>query len=91
MMRDQSRKEIFCCGPLEIDLDRREIRSAGAEVSIGSRAFAIIEILVQSAGEVVNKRDLMRQVWPGTFVEENSCTHTSRRCARRSAPSRAAC
>lgn len=72
MMRDQSRKEIFCCGPLEIDLDRREIRSAGAEVSIGSRAFAIIEILVQSAGEVVNKRDLMRQVWPGTFVEENT-------------------
>ncbi len=72
MMRDQSHKDVFFFGPLEIDLQRREIRSAGAEVPIGGRAFAIVEILVQSAGDVVSKRDLMRQVWPGTFVEENT-------------------
>jgi predicted ATPase/DNA-binding winged helix-turn-helix (wHTH) protein len=72
MMRDQSQKQIYCCGPLEIDLDRRELRSAGAELPIGSRAFGIIEILVKSAGDVVDKRELMRQVWPGTFVEENT-------------------
>jgi predicted ATPase/DNA-binding winged helix-turn-helix (wHTH) protein len=72
MMGDRSQKQIFRCGPLEIDLDRRELRSAGAEVAVGSRAFGIIEILVQSAGEIVDKRELMRRVWAGTFVEENT-------------------
>ena len=71
-MQDPSQKQVFCCGPLEIDLNRRQVRSAGEEMPTGSRAFGIIEILVQSAGEIIDKRDLIKQVWPGTFVEENT-------------------
>ncbi len=71
-MGDRSQKQVFRSGQLEIDLDRRELRLAGAEVPVGGRAFGILEILVQSAGDIVDKRDLMRRVWPGTFVEENT-------------------
>src|SRR6202007_538532 len=39
---------------------------------IGSRAFEIVETLVLSAGELLDKYDLMNRVWPGAVVEENT-------------------
>src|SRR6202051_2473423 len=44
----------------------------GGAVPIGNRAFEIIEVLVQSAGELVTKNDLMGRVWPGAIVEDNA-------------------
>ncbi len=56
----------------EIDLAQRALRVRGEAVTIGSRAFELIEVLVRSAGEVVTKDELMRQVWPGAIVEDNT-------------------
>ncbi|WP_156410300.1 winged helix-turn-helix domain-containing protein [Bosea sp. Root381] len=39
-------------------------------VSISSRAFDILAVLASHAGEVVEKAELIRRVWPNTFVEE---------------------
>src|ERR1700704_1705830 len=55
----------------EIDLGQRELRAHGAPVPIGNRAFEIISVLVQSAGKLVSKDDLMGRVW-GAIVEENT-------------------
>ena len=63
---------IYKSGQVEIDLGRREMRVRGVPVPIGGRAFEIIEVLVQAAGEVVTKDHLMGCVWPGTIVEENT-------------------
>src|SRR5262249_48197018 len=38
----------------------------------GSRAFEAVEVLVQSAGELVDKYALMDRLWPGAVVEENT-------------------
>ena len=59
-------------GLLVLDLSRRELRARGVSVPIGGRAFEILAILVQSAGELVLKDELMRGVWPGAIVEENT-------------------
>ncbi|CAN7590043.1 winged helix-turn-helix domain-containing protein [Mesorhizobium amorphae] len=56
----------------QVDLARRELRVNGSAVPIGGRAFEIIETLVQSAGELVTKDDLMRRVWPGLVVGDNT-------------------
>src|SRR5260370_2200294 len=55
----------------EIDLGQRELRAHGMPVPIGHRAFEIISVLVQSAGKLVSKDDLIRRVW-GAIVEENT-------------------
>jgi non-specific serine/threonine protein kinase len=55
----------------EIDLGQRELRAHGMPVPIGNRAFEIISVLVQSAGKLVSKDDLMGRVW-GAIVEENT-------------------
>jgi predicted ATPase/DNA-binding winged helix-turn-helix (wHTH) protein len=57
---------------LEIDLGRRELRARGTPVALGDRAFEILAVLVQSAGDLVTKERLMRRIWPGAVVEENT-------------------
>jgi predicted ATPase/DNA-binding winged helix-turn-helix (wHTH) protein len=68
----QSRRLVYESGEWEVDLARRELRARGVPVPIGGRAFEIVEVLVQSAGELVTKSDLMGRVWPGAIVEENT-------------------
>jgi predicted ATPase/DNA-binding winged helix-turn-helix (wHTH) protein len=63
---------VYESGEWEVDLARRELRARGVPVPIGGRAFEIIEVLVQSAGELVTKNDLMARVWPGLIVEDNA-------------------
>jgi predicted ATPase/DNA-binding winged helix-turn-helix (wHTH) protein len=68
----QTPQLIYESGGWEIDLTRRELRVGGKPVAIGGRAFEIVEALVQSAGELVTKDELMSRVWRGAIVEENT-------------------
>ena len=63
---------MYESGEWEVDLARRELRARGVPVPIGGRAFEIIEVLVQSAGELVTKNDLSDRIWPGAIVEDNT-------------------
>ncbi len=44
----------------------------GAPVPLGSRAFEILETLALSSGGIVTKDELMKRVWPGLVVEDNT-------------------
>ncbi|UXU85448.1 ATP-binding protein [Burkholderia sp. S-53] len=59
-------------GTLHVFLDRREIRSNGRLLRIGSRAFEILELLIRANGALVSKDEIMQRVWPHTVVEENN-------------------
>jgi DNA-binding winged helix-turn-helix (wHTH) protein len=43
-----------------------------AAISLGSRAMAILAALLEHAGEVVSKAQLIQRAWPDTFVEESN-------------------
>src|SRR5258708_10467238 len=64
-------ERVYISGRWEVDVGQRELRAHGAPVPIGNRAFEIINVLVQSAGKLVSKDDLMGRVW-GAIVEENT-------------------
>src|SRR5580692_8879002 len=71
-------RPVYASGECEIDLARRELRVLGAPVPVGGRAFEIIEVLAQSAGELVTKDELMDRIWPGAIVMENTLqVHTA--------------
>src|ERR1043165_4334951 len=72
MVPEQGQRPVYASDAWEIDLARRELRSAGVAVPLGGRAFEIVSVLVQADGELVSKNDLMDQVWPGAIVEENA-------------------
>src|ERR1700682_5704424 len=71
-VRTQGRQRVYELDEWEVDLARRELRARGVPVPIGGRAFEIIEVLVQSAGELVTKNDLLARIWPGAIVEDNT-------------------
>src|ERR1700682_590741 len=71
-VRAQDRQLVYELGEWEVDLARRDLRARGVPVPIGGRAFEIIEVLVQSAGELVTKNDLSARIWPGAIVEDNT-------------------
>jgi non-specific serine/threonine protein kinase len=71
-VRAQGQPLVYELGEWEVDLARRELRARGVPVPIGGRAFEIMEVLVQSARELVTKNDLSARVWPGVIVEENT-------------------
>src|SRR5258705_6220770 len=71
-MPGQDRRPVYKFDAWEIDLARREMRLNGVPTDVGSRAFEIVEVLVQSAGEMIDKYDLMNRVWPGAAGLENT-------------------
>lgn len=63
---------VYVSGECEIDLARQELRVVGSPVRVGSRAFQIVEILAESAGELVTKDELINRVWLGAIVNDNT-------------------
>jgi predicted ATPase/DNA-binding winged helix-turn-helix (wHTH) protein len=63
---------VYAYQDWEVDLSRRELRSRGIPVLLGSRAFEIVTILVQSAAGFVSNDHLMERVWPGITVGEGT-------------------
>lgn len=61
-------------GPYHLDLSKRVLMRAGETISLPHKAINILIMLVTNAGELVPKDELLREVWPDTFVEENNLT-----------------
>ena len=56
-----------------ITADRVLLRE-GEPVALTPKVFDILLALVENGGRVVEKDDLMKRVWPNTFVEEGNLT-----------------
>src|SRR5882757_7233427 len=59
-------------GPFRLYPDQRVLLRADTPLPLGSRAREILLLLVERAGEIVKKSELMARVWPDTIVEEGS-------------------
>ena len=71
--------EAFLFGAFRLDrragaLFRRDERGAAVPVAIGSRGFAVLDMLVARHGELVSKNEIMQAVWSETVVEDNNLT-----------------
>ena len=57
-------------GPFQVDLQERVVRRDGEAVALTPKAFDTLLVLIENSGRVIEKDDLMKKVWPNTFVEE---------------------
>lgn len=57
-------------GPYAFHVRQRLILNGDQPVRVGSRALDILQVLVERAGRVVTKEQLIAQVWPTSVVEE---------------------
>ena len=62
--------ERYRFGPFELQPDQRRLLKDGATISLRPRAFDLLAALVDRAGHLVTKDELLDQVWPKMVVEE---------------------
>ena len=58
----------------EVDPYARTLKRAGARVSLSRRSFDLLLYFVQNSGKILSKEELLKKIWPDTFVDENSLT-----------------
>jgi TolB-like protein/DNA-binding winged helix-turn-helix (wHTH) protein len=65
-------------GPFQLLVGTRVLLRDGQQVALAPRAVEVLAVLAVRANEIISKDDLMRAVWPDTFVEEvNLAVHIS--------------
>jgi DNA-binding winged helix-turn-helix (wHTH) protein/tetratricopeptide (TPR) repeat protein len=70
--QNQKTKELYEFGPFRVDPEKETVVRAGELVSITPKTFQILLVLIRNSREIVTKDDLMKTVWPNTFVEETN-------------------
>jgi adenylate cyclase len=66
---------VFEFGDFRLDGGKRRLqRRDGTRLSLTPKAYETLAYLVEHAGTVLDKDELMRAVWPDTSVEENNLT-----------------
>src|SRR5271169_5942370 len=62
--------ERYRFGPFELQPDKRRLLRDGATIALRPRGFDLLVALVDRAGHLVTKDELLHQVWPKMVVEE---------------------
>lgn len=61
---------VFATGDLRVDLDRYEVTVRGEPVKLTPLEHRLLHTLVRHAGKVVTRRQLLREVWGETHLDE---------------------
>jgi len=67
---EQRVQTVYQFGPFRLETSEYRLLRDGEAVSLPHKAFEVLLALVESRGRVVLKEDLLKRVWPETFVEE---------------------
>jgi DNA-binding winged helix-turn-helix (wHTH) protein/TolB-like protein/Tfp pilus assembly protein PilF len=63
---------FFEFGPFRLDAEERVLWRDGQPVPLTAKAFETLLVLVEHRGHIVGKEELLREVWPDSFVEEGN-------------------
>lgn len=61
-------------GPFHLDPDNRQLLREGEPVALTPKVFDALIFFVQNSGRVILKDDLLKALWPDTFVAESNLT-----------------
>ena len=70
----QQESQSYEFGRFRLKTAERVLLREGELVPLTPKVFDILVTLVEHGGQVVAKDDLMKRVWPNTFVEEGNLT-----------------
>lgn len=65
-------KEFYEFGPYRLYPAARVLLRDGTNVPLTPKVLDTLKVLVRNAGQPVSKEELLRTVWPDTFVEESN-------------------
>jgi len=65
-------RDLYRFNEFEVNPSGRAFLRRGKPVSVSPKAFEVLTYLVVNAGRVVTKDELLKSVWPDSFVEESN-------------------
>src|SRR5271167_3475596 len=65
-------KVLYDFGPFRVDPEKQVLLRENQPVPVTPKTFETLLILVRHSREVVSKDDLMKELWPDSFVEESN-------------------
>src|SRR5271163_2798878 len=63
-------KVVYEFGPFRMDPDKQVLLRDGQLIAVTPRAFETLLVLVRRGRDVVTKEQLLKEIWPDSFVEE---------------------
>src|SRR5215831_7348801 len=66
----QQVRHLYEFGPFRLDATERLLLRDEQHIPLTPKAFETLLVLVEHGGHVIDKDELMKKVWPNTFVEE---------------------
>ena len=67
-------KELFEFGPFRVDPEKQALLRGGELIALNPKTFQVLLALVRNGNQIITKDELMKSVWPDTFVEETNLT-----------------
>ena len=67
-------KALYEFAEFRLDPGQHLLLRQGKPVALTPKAFELLVVLIQSGGRLLTKDDLMKKVWPDSFVEEANLT-----------------
>jgi DNA-binding winged helix-turn-helix (wHTH) protein len=67
-------RHIYKFGPFRLDTREHLLLRDSESVPLTIKSFKTLLLLVENSGHVVERSELLEQVWPNTFVEEANLT-----------------
>jgi len=65
-------KHVYEFGPYRLDAEEKVLMRDGQAVPIQPKDLETLLVLVERAGHIVEKDELIEKVWPGVFIEEGN-------------------
>jgi DNA-binding winged helix-turn-helix (wHTH) protein/pimeloyl-ACP methyl ester carboxylesterase len=72
---DTGERGAYQFGPFHLDVRERRLSRGGEVIPLRLKVFDTLLVLVENAGRLVTKQELLDAVWPETTVEENNLNH----------------
>jgi pimeloyl-ACP methyl ester carboxylesterase/DNA-binding winged helix-turn-helix (wHTH) protein len=72
---DTAVRGAYQFGPFQLDVRERRLSRGSDVIPLRLKVFDTLLVLVENAGRLVTKQELLDKVWPETAVEENNLNH----------------
>jgi DNA-binding winged helix-turn-helix (wHTH) protein/tetratricopeptide (TPR) repeat protein len=64
--------DLYRFDEFELNPAQRSLMRGGEVIPLASKAFQVLTYLVTNPGRVITKDELLKAVWPGSYVEESN-------------------
>jgi DNA-binding winged helix-turn-helix (wHTH) protein/tetratricopeptide (TPR) repeat protein len=69
--------EIYQFGIFHLNLAAHTLSRSGEIIKLTPKRFALLLMLLRNGGRVLEKREIIKEVWPGVVIEENDLDNQS--------------